>query len=141
MMLTYDSHLAHRQNTPTLIVDIDDRSLSILGQWPWPRTIMASILSLINQGHPKAIGLDIVYPEPDRSSPRQIAEFLASGNLKLPDEIDKCLLSLPDHDQILAKALLKTPTVLGYPFAFTKSVKSFNLKFPGQNNSNLLISK
>jgi len=100
---------------------------------------MASVLSLINQGHPKAIGLDIVYPEPDRSSPHQIAEFLASGNLKLPDEIDKCLLSLPDHDQILAKALLETPTVLGYPFAFTKSVGSFNSCEPERRPSRFAL--
>ena len=82
----YDAYLRQSlgapTDTPIFIVDIDDRSLSILGQWPWPRTIMASILSLINQGHPKAIGIDIVYPEPDRSSPHQIVEFLASGNLK-----------------------------------------------------------
>ena len=111
-------------DTPIFIVDIDDRSLAILGQWPWPRTIMANILSLINQGHPKAIGLDIVYSEPDRSSPRQVAAFLASENL--PDDIKQFLFSLPDNDQLLAQTLLETPTILGYPFAFTSSVGNIN---------------
>ena len=29
---------------PVVIVDIDEASLNTLGQWPWPRTIIAKLL-------------------------------------------------------------------------------------------------
>jgi len=102
--------------TPIYIVDIDSKSLAALGQWPWPRTIMAETLRLIAADKPKAVGLDIVYAEPDRSSPAQIAALLAEQ--EVPAELLSHLQALPDHDQLLAQTLLTTPTVLGYTFAF-----------------------
>ena len=31
-------------NLPVRIIDIDDESLAKLGQWPWPRTIIADLV-------------------------------------------------------------------------------------------------
>lgn len=99
---------------PICLVDIDSRSLAEIGQWPWPRTIMAEALKLISEGNPRAIGLDIVYAEPDRTSPRQIAALW--GEEHLPGDVSAFLASLPDHDRVLARTLLSTPTIVGYPF-------------------------
>ena len=52
----------------TMAVDIDEVSLSALGQWPWPRYRLAQLIERIAAGHPSAIALDIVFPEPDRTS-------------------------------------------------------------------------
>ena len=52
----------------TVVVDIDDVSLSAVGQWPWPRYRIASMIEKIAAHRPAAIGLDILFPEPDRSS-------------------------------------------------------------------------
>src|SRR5579872_7150307 len=59
----------HRQSAPVVIVAIDDQSLSRLGQWPWPRQKLAALILRILAGHPTVLGLDLVMPEPDRSSP------------------------------------------------------------------------
>src|SRR5712671_6860724 len=63
-----------RVSAPAIVVEIDERSLMTYGQWPWPRTRLAEIIEAIAAGGPAAIGLDIVMPEPDRLSPRRIAE-------------------------------------------------------------------
>lgn len=51
-----------------VVVDIDDVSLSAAGQWPWPRYRMASLVQAIAEGNPAAIGLDVIFSEPDRTS-------------------------------------------------------------------------
>src|SRR5262245_19126182 len=58
---------------PVTIIDVDDKSLSKLGQWPWSRTVMADmIINLSNLGA-VAIGLDVVFAEPDRLNPDIVA--------------------------------------------------------------------
>ncbi|HZX69852.1 MAG TPA: CHASE2 domain-containing protein [Rhodanobacter sp.] len=52
----------------TVVVDIDEVSLSQLGQWPWPRYRVAQLIERIAANHPSAIAMDIVFPEADRSS-------------------------------------------------------------------------
>ena len=52
----------------TVVVDIDDVSLSALGQWPWPRYRLAELIGRIAAEHPSAIAMDVVFPEPDRAS-------------------------------------------------------------------------
>jgi len=52
----------------TVVVDIDDVSLSAVGQWPWPRYRVAALIQRIAAEQPAAIALDILFPEPDRSS-------------------------------------------------------------------------
>lgn len=122
---TYDIFLRNKPGIktepPVIIVDIDDQSLAKLGQWPWNRTVLSEIVSYINRGNPKAIGLDIVFAEPDRVSPKRIAAALEWD--KIPNSFQKIFSSLPDHDQIFAKTLKATNTVLGFTFTFSSKSK------------------
>jgi HD-GYP domain-containing protein (c-di-GMP phosphodiesterase class II) len=52
----------------TVAVDIDDVSLSTLGQWPWPRYRVAQLIERVAAAHPSAIAMDIVFSETDRTS-------------------------------------------------------------------------
>ncbi|HEX4054870.1 MAG TPA: SpoIIE family protein phosphatase [Tepidisphaeraceae bacterium] len=45
-------------------VDIDDASLEALGRWPWRRGMLARILDELRRAHPSALGLDILFSEP-----------------------------------------------------------------------------
>ena len=58
-----------RKSAPAIIVAIDEQSLAAYGQWPWPRARMAELLRRIAADDPAAIGVDILFPEPDGSSP------------------------------------------------------------------------
>jgi len=58
-----------RSTMPAVIVAIDERTLDTRGQWPWPRTVMAELITAINKAQPAAVGVDLLFVEPDRSSP------------------------------------------------------------------------
>lgn len=53
-----------------VIIDIDEKSLELIGQWPWPRNVMAELVDSLAQAGVKAIAFDGVFGEPDRSSPK-----------------------------------------------------------------------
>ncbi len=58
-----------RRSAPAIIVAIDEKSLATYGQWPWPRARTAELLRRIAADSPAAIGVDILFSEPDGASP------------------------------------------------------------------------
>ena len=49
-----------------VIVDVDDRSLSTIGQWPWRRDVVGTLITRLRNAGASAIALDIIFAEPDR---------------------------------------------------------------------------
>ena len=47
-----------RRSAPAVIVAIDEESLRLHGQWPWPRTWLARLVGLLAEARPAAIGID-----------------------------------------------------------------------------------
>ncbi len=92
------------------IIDIDDRSLERLGQWPWPRTIHASLLDRLGDLGAAAVAFDVLFAEPDRTSPSRIVPLWT----RAAGDIDLVALAarLPDHDRVLARVAAEVPTVL-----------------------------
>jgi len=86
---------------PVVIADIDEASLKAIGQWPWPRTIVADLVTRLRALGAVAIGFDIVFAEPDRLSPA-----VAASSFRGLDEAtrDK-LAALPSNDAVLAEAI------------------------------------
>ena len=97
------------ESTPVVIVAIDDASLSAVGQWPWPRQIDADLISKILAGHPAALGIDLIWPEPDKLSPEQWIQQAGP----LPPAMSDALLLLPSHDHLLRDAFAAGPVVIG----------------------------
>jgi adenylate cyclase len=97
-----------------VIVDIDEKSLLRHGQWPWPRTRLAELVRQIGRHHPKVIGLDIFFPEADRTSPKNY--------LPLYREYLKSDAELPewDNDRHFGSVLGQYPVILGYLFVMRK---------------------
>jgi adenylate cyclase len=93
---------------PVVIVDIDEASLKEIGQWPWPRTVVADLVSRISQLGAVAIGFDIVFAEPDRMSPSVAAESFRG----LDDETRAKLGSLPSNDEVLGDAIKQSGRVI-----------------------------
>jgi adenylate cyclase len=94
---------------PVVIVDIDEASLKEIGQWPWPRTVVADLVTRLTALGAAAIGFDAVFPEPDRLSPNLLASTLHD----LDDATRERLRNLPSNDAILADAIRKSRVVLG----------------------------
>jgi adenylate cyclase len=110
---TFDTfqRIAPRVKTarPVAIVDIDEKSLAKLGQWPWPRTQLADlIVNLTNLGA-VTISFDAVFSEPDRLNPD-----VAAKTMRDLDEVTRAKLrDLPSNDQVLADAIRRSRVVLG----------------------------
>ena len=98
-----------RRSAPAVIVAIDEASLDRFGQWPWPRTLVAQLLDKLRAGSPAAIGVDILFPEPDRLSPERLAPSVAAADPQLAARLAK----LPRHDAVLAASIRAAPVVLG----------------------------
>lgn len=97
------------QSNPVRIIDIDDESLQKYGQWPWPRILVAELLTKLHQGSPKVIAIDVVFAEPDRCSPQALLklwQFDLTTQTKLGEA--------PDHDSSLAKSIHQGSVVLGF---------------------------
>jgi len=95
---------------PVVIVDIDEKSLEALGQWPWSRHVVADILiNLFDTYGVPVVGIDVVFAEPERDSLvdswgelTQLAPVLAEYEPPL------------SGDQRLASVVANYPVVLGY---------------------------
>jgi adenylate cyclase len=101
-----------------VIVDIDEKSLSLVGRFPWSRDTQASLVSQLT-GHYKvgAVGFDISFPEADTSSGYQVLERLANRQLKdVPGLKEQLAVLKPemDYDGLFAAAMQGQPVVLGY---------------------------
>ena len=114
-----------RSAQPVTIVEIDEDSLKRIGQWPWPRNRLAELVDAINFLQPAAIGLDMYMPEPDATSPAQVAANLPPDRKQLAAE----LRTLPSHESRLAASLRAAPSVLGAAgFDFAAQTTSSSMK-------------
>ena len=100
-------------SSPVRIVDIDDASLATIGQWPWPRTIVAQLVDRLAAAGAAVVAFDIDFAEPDRTSPKMLLPLLARNGVDTADA-EKLLSALPDPDQVLAAAMRKVPVALGF---------------------------
>ena len=93
---------------PATIVEVDQKSLAALGQWPWPRPVLAQLIREVNRHRPAAIGIDILMPEADG---RSLERLLARTGIVDPTAARQ-LAALSESDQDLAKTLAEVPAVL-----------------------------
>jgi adenylate cyclase len=80
-LIAFDSYqkLAPQSYDPELpvrVVVIDDESLSRLGQWPWPRTLLRDLVLALDADGAAVVAFDVLFAEPDRSSIEEIAKHL-----------------------------------------------------------------
>ncbi|WP_425409024.1 CHASE2 domain-containing protein [Hyphococcus sp.] len=103
----YDSDLVK-------VVEIDDAALEKYGQWPWPRHRFATIVDNLNEAGAAAIVFDILFAEPDRTSPGNVSASWLDAPLLVPivSELDASNLDELDHDSRFAAAIEAAPTVM-----------------------------
>ena len=121
---TFDLYqvLRPREQTsrPVVIVDIDEDSLKAIGQWPWPRTTIADLVTRITELGAVTIGFDVIFAEPDRMSPA-VAEHSFRG---IDADTRAKLDSLPSNDEVLAAAIRQSRVVVGQAGAATATPES-----------------
>ena len=93
-----------RQNV--VIVDVDDRSLSTIGQWPWRRDVVGKLITRLRNAGASVIALDIIFAESDRYGQPGDSEERSPGQMATTP------------DAALAGALHEGRVVLGYGLTF-----------------------
>ena len=97
-----------------VIVDIDDASMADpdLGQWPWPRYVVAKLTDRIFESGASVIAYDILFSERDRTSPDVL-----SARMKKYFNADVDIRGLPDSardfDKVFARSLTNGNAILG----------------------------
>ena len=59
-----------------IIVDIDEESLTDIGQWPWSRSVHAQLLQNVNEA--RAVGFDVLFTEPSQQGQQDDEVFAAA---------------------------------------------------------------
>jgi CHASE2 domain-containing sensor protein len=88
------------------IVDVDDRSLSTIGQWPWRRDVVGRLITRLRNAGASAIALDIIFAESDRYGQPGDSEWRSTGDMATTP------------DAALARALREGRVILGYGLTF-----------------------
>lgn len=74
---------------PIVLVGIDDKSLTDLGRWPWPRKIHRELLGELKKARASVVGLDIIFEEPDDvAGDAALAQAMSELPVVLPVTLD-----------------------------------------------------
>lgn len=115
----YDQYLRkyHETNATDIpvVIDIDEKSLAEFGQFPWPRYRVAMLLKLLQIYGASSVATDIIFVEPDRTSPVVLKEQLKK-EMKIDIDFSGLPPALSDNDKLLAHNIKTGPFVLGMDF-------------------------
>ncbi len=100
------------QPAPVRIVDLDDETLERLGQWPWPRTLVARLVARLTELGAAVVVFDMVFAEPDRTSPKQVLALWP--DMPAVEALRRQSSELPDHDRVLAETIAGGNVVTGF---------------------------
>lgn len=90
-----------REAQPAVVVEIDERSLAAIGQWPWPRSLVAALVWRLRDAGAEAIALDVLFPERDRLSPPEYVRWLGD----VDEDVADAIIALGDTDLALREAI------------------------------------
>ena len=96
-------------NSQVTVVDIDEESLAEIGQWPWPRNVLADMLDRLMAMGAIVVGFDVIFAESDRLSPDKLASSIAG----IDESTAAILRALPSNDDLFAQALARSRAVVG----------------------------
>jgi len=106
-----------------VIVDIDEKSIGEVGQFPWRRDVFAKLIKRLNQYGASVIAFDIFFSEEDKQNPKKILEEFEINNDTVIDSDQELLESIESSKVVLA--------VLG-------DVSSFNKKNTSTPKTNII---
>ena len=111
-----------------VIVDIDEKSLSAEGRWPWRRDKVGALVDqLFDHYEAGLVGFDVVFSEPDDSSGLGMLRELGATSLRDDASFQEVLRQVTprlEYDRVLAERLRDRLVVLGYYFTDPGSASS-----------------
>ncbi|MBX7066541.1 MAG: adenylate/guanylate cyclase domain-containing protein [Parachlamydiales bacterium] len=105
------------QESPIVVVDVDDRSIITEGRWPWNRKKLGKLISNLYASGAKAVAFDIIFPESEANLVDQVVQEIQAYEgkpINIPElESSKQVFN---YDDQFAKALAQGNSVLGFAF-------------------------
>ncbi len=92
-----------------VVINIDENSLSKIGQWPWSRIEVARLVMETANLGASSILLDFIFSEADRTSPESILKLWS--NYTDTSEIEEIIKRIPDPDSILSSVIKQSGNV------------------------------
>tara|TARA_Y100001958_G_C21244719_1_gene573987 strand:+ start:490 stop:2673 length:2184 start_codon:yes stop_codon:yes gene_type:complete len=105
-----------------LILDIDEKSLTDLGQWPWSRSILAELVDKTYLA--AALGFDIVFAESDRTGAEELIKLYRKN-----DALVDALQQVPNNDNLFADSIVNHGTVVLGAIPSNTLKNEFRMKF------------
>ncbi len=105
-----------------LIIDIDEKSLAELGQWPWSRSVMAKLVDKTYLS--AALGFDIVFAESDRTGTKELIKLYGEN-----DTLVNVLQKIPNNDDVFANSIRDHGTVVLGAIPSNSLRNEFKMKF------------
>ena len=105
------------------VVEIDDESIQRIGQWPWPRDVLARLTDALGRAHPAAISFVVLFSEPDRAGAGDRRQDGPDAESRTEDPH-----ATSWGDAAFAKAIADQPVVLGGLVMTSESAKAFPTK-------------
>lgn len=107
-----------KQDSPVVIVDVDDRSIAELGRWPWPRSTLATLVDRLKANGAAVIAFDMIFPENQSNPANVVLTALEQQKLSSPPIIAALQQVMPvlENDHLFAKSLANFDAILGITF-------------------------
>ncbi len=125
---TYDLRMRLRASGETrqsniAVVEIDNDSITKLGRWPWPRSLVAQMITKLKKQNASLIGLNVIFSEPEVAEGLKLirelgkdfsSKFLQSNNAEAKVFLNKLIQAQTalDHDKLLARAIANAGNVV-----------------------------
>ena len=98
----YQSLFIEKNNfEEVVIIDIDEKSIGEIGQFPWRRDVFADLIQKLNQYGVSVISFDVFFSEEDKQNPKKILEEFNIKNDTVFDSDQKFLESIKSSKVIL----------------------------------------
>lgn len=136
----YQSNLVKGEVENITIVDIDEKSLSNIGQFPWRRDIFAKIFDILTANEAKVIAVDFFFSEKDNQNPQNLFNKLKKDNPSIPN------IKIVDTNKIFIESIAKSKIVLPVlgdvekPIVANKSSPKLRIINRGEDAKNYLYN-
>ena len=102
-----------------VIIDVDQKSLGQIGQWPWSRRLLGQLVEQLTNYGALVVGWDFLFPEHERNATGQLRQAIEAGSAGefadlLPRLTD--LQTVLDGDRAFSESMAITDVVLGFSF-------------------------
>lgn len=101
-----------------VLIDMDERSLSEQGRWPWSRLVMADLINKLGDAGVVVTAIDVSFPEPENNPATQVIRYVQEQELdseEVVSALERAEIEL-DADGALAGAVAGYDVIPGYLF-------------------------